>query len=308
MTGPAFVLSTGRCGSTLLSRMFELRGDILSLSEVFSALQPNAFPSSPLTGREFIRLVSTPNPRWSRVLQTGRVPAEIRYDLDGALQHNRTSGVPPLSIICLAALTSEPDALLDDIENAWVHRPASEVADHYRDLFDWLARRLSRRAWIERSGGSLEYATDVISAFPDARVVHLHRDGADTALSMSAHPYFQSRVAARYGDSAVPQLEAYGRYWSASILTGLRALAARPAGAVLHLSYDGLTARPDDTLRRVERFLDLSDDPSWRVDAAALIDRRDEAWRDVSEMDRAAVLAATRVGADAIDRVARALT
>ena len=43
-----FVVSTGRCGSTMLSNMLRLNPEILSLSEFFSLLMPDPLPAGEL--------------------------------------------------------------------------------------------------------------------------------------------------------------------------------------------------------------------------------------------------------------------
>ena len=71
-------------------------------------------------------------------------------------------------------------------------RPRASLAEQYLFLFDWLCGRLGRRVWVERSGGSLLFGRRLMGLFPEARVVHIHRDGRDTALSMSQHPAFKA--------------------------------------------------------------------------------------------------------------------
>ena len=71
-------------------------------------------------------------------------------------------------------------------------RPRAALGDQYRFMFDWLRERLGRRVWVERSGGSLIFGLALMRLFPEARVVHVYRDGRDTALSLRQHPAFKS--------------------------------------------------------------------------------------------------------------------
>src|SRR5262249_57531764 len=55
-----FVVSTGRCGSTMLSNMLRLNPEILSLSEFFSLLMPDPLPAGELDAAAYWRLLSEP--------------------------------------------------------------------------------------------------------------------------------------------------------------------------------------------------------------------------------------------------------
>lgn len=66
----------------------------------------------------------------------------------------------------------------------------------YQKLFQWLAKTFKRVLWVERSGGSLRSVEQLITHFPDARFVHLVRDGRDCAISMSHHYGFRMVVIA----------------------------------------------------------------------------------------------------------------
>ena len=51
------VVSTGRCGSTMLSNMLRLNPEILSLSEFFSLLMPDPFPAGELDAAAYWRIL-----------------------------------------------------------------------------------------------------------------------------------------------------------------------------------------------------------------------------------------------------------
>jgi hypothetical protein len=55
-----FVVSTGRCGSTMLSNMLRLNPDILSVSEFLSLLMPDPLPAGEMDAVAYWRLLSDP--------------------------------------------------------------------------------------------------------------------------------------------------------------------------------------------------------------------------------------------------------
>ena len=94
----------------------------------------------------------------------------------------------------LPHLTDDHERLWDDLSAALRSRGRASLTAHYRFIFEWLADRFAKKVWIERSGLSLLFVPTLAKMFPDARFVHLYRDGRDTAISMSRHPYFRLRV------------------------------------------------------------------------------------------------------------------
>ena len=94
----AFVVGTGRCGSTLLSDALALHSDVLSLSELLAGLGPAAFPEGTISGQEFWALLTSRAGLASRLLRIHAEPSEVLYPVDGGRRFDRASGVPSISI------------------------------------------------------------------------------------------------------------------------------------------------------------------------------------------------------------------
>jgi hypothetical protein len=191
-----FVVSTGRCGSTMLSRILHQHPDVLSLSEFFTSLRITAlfgsergfnyFPDGEMDGRELWQLVATPFPVFDTAVRDGlRIP-EMRYPY-GRGRFDPVTGIPLLCHLVLPALTDDPDSLFDKLAAevpSWPRRPAGR---QYSALFAFLADTLGRRVIVERSGGSVYRVRQLRHAFGEARFVHMYRSGTDVALSLSRH-------------------------------------------------------------------------------------------------------------------------
>jgi hypothetical protein len=266
-----FIVSTGRCGSTLLGSLLGTHPSVLNVSELFSALQPDAFPEGTIDGGRFWALLSEPREDWSTVIRERAEPPELVYPLDGGGRFDRTTGVPPIAAICLPTLSDEPDRLYAELEEVVPSFPPAPIGAMYESLLRWLGERLGRPLWIERSGGSLAYCGKIAAAFEGARFVHLYRDGCDTALSMSRHVFFRAALA----DGGDPPLERFGHRWSATILLGTDRLAALAPADVLHLSLADLVASPRATLERLVEFFELpAPPPDWLDRTAARVTPR----------------------------------
>ena len=92
------VVSTGRCGSTMLSNMLRLNPEILSLSEFFSLLMPDPFPAGGLDAAAYWRLLSEPWVFFRHLYRLGlRVP-EFLYAPGPGSRFTPATGIPPIQL------------------------------------------------------------------------------------------------------------------------------------------------------------------------------------------------------------------
>ncbi len=133
--------------------------------------------------------------------------------------------------------------------------PAGSVP--YSALVSALVLRHGRRAgkpapslWIDHTPGNIRFALTLARLFPDARFVHVVRDGRAVAASV---------LPLDWGPNDV--IEA-ARHWATQIALGLAAEQALGAARILTIRYEDLVAEPDVVLRRVCAFLDTPFDPA----------------------------------------------
>jgi hypothetical protein len=296
-----FIVGTGRCGSTLLSRMLAGHPDVCSIFEFFTGLDwGRRFASTPMSGSELAALLSTPNAVVTAVLRRGYEVEEITYPF-GRGRYRRDEPLPWILVSMLPRLSGDPDRLFDEVMAFARVLQAEPPAQLYRRLFEWLAARAGSAAWIERSGSSVDYLASLDACFPEARFLHLHRDGPETALSMREHHAYRLPIALLYdapldtgerpselgpldlgapptpGDpitrilASRPSAAAYGRYWSDQVGRGTDAAARIPSERLLALPFEELLAAPRETLRRIATFFVLPEDGAWIERAAALV-------------------------------------
>jgi sulfotransferase family protein len=306
-----FVVSTGRSGSTMLSKILQLHPEVLSLSEFFIALQRAPFrwevPSEPLDGARLWELMTGADPISDAMILAGLKNDEMLYHYDSG-RFSPATGIPNILHSTLPVLTDKPDWLYGELEQVvpgWPERPAAEQFMH---LFGFLASLLGRRVIVERSGTSLALVDELVEQFPGARFVHMYRDGVDCTLSMLRHPLFRfaglhailAEEAGLTGDPTVqeiaevlpeqakglilPPFDAekfmaydipptlYARTWSALVAGGIAALAKLPPTSWTQLGFEHLLADPEGELTKLAAFLDVPPDPGWLVAAASLID------------------------------------
>jgi hypothetical protein len=174
-----FIVGTGRCGSTLLSQMLAENPGVLSVFEFFNGLDVmRRFGMEAVSGAEFAALISAEQPFVTAVLRRGYPVPEITYPFGPTSRFQRDAPLPWILVSALPRLVRDPDRLFDAIVAFATSLPTQHLARHYRALFDWLVGANDREFWIERSGSSIDYLASLHIFFPDARFLHIHRDGS----------------------------------------------------------------------------------------------------------------------------------
>ncbi|MFI0817955.1 sulfotransferase [Streptomyces sp. NPDC021115] len=307
-----FVVGTGRCGSTALSQVINLHPDVLSVNELFASIPDSGvLDEAPLSGPEFWEYLSRPNAASDTLIKNGAIPPEFLYHRvpEGRFDA-QTTGIPAISLMALPHLTDEPDALFDELEAEVTSWPTRAPADHWRALFATLGERFGNPgAVVERSGMSINRVAEMHRAFPEARFVHLYREGPDCAVSMSRHVSFRMlplgwEMAIRCGletpfeltpehadqlppdlapllrdewdpalvmDRPIP-LTAFGGLWSGLIVDGLEKLEAVPAAQRTALPYENLLEEPEKELIRLAEFIGVEPHPAWLEESVAHLD------------------------------------
>ena len=329
MTDPVFIVSTGRCGSTMLSNMVKLHPDLLSISEFFTSLTSRAFRGRSATGETVFRRLKALSPGGKALLTNDLIVDEFLYPIGPGARY-ALGEVPPIMCTTLPHLTDDHERLWDDLSAVLRSRGRASLTAHYRFIFEWLADRFAKKVWIERSGLSLLFVPTLAKMFPDARFVHLYRDGRDTAISMSRHPYFRLRVqseelmmkfgidpyrpfnllgtspyipflewfrfqfftAERYRRTEIA-LPAFGRFWSRLIVHGVAYLNALPPERVLSMRYETALSLPERELRRFIRFIGPEyEDSQWLNAAMASIQPKSPNWTRLSADEQTQLAAA----------------
>lgn len=295
---PLFVVGTGRCGSTMLSELLREHAHVLSISEFFSFTTDlggriaDGFSPEPIDAATFWSIVAGAHPKQSTMLRHGVAMPEVLYRPSASSRFSAATGVPAILQTMLPHLSEDPDELFVEVEAFVATLPIAPIAAHYARLFGWLARCFGKRTWIERSGGSLRVVQRLVDGFPQARFLHLVRDGRACALSMSKHLGFRMALVGmqlaeilgadpyessdRTWISDVPDelldflperfdgeafrrhrlpLPLFGHYWSGEIVQGLRELAVVPADRVLTMRYEDFVVSPRAAIARVADFL-----------------------------------------------------
>jgi sulfotransferase family protein len=286
----AFVLGTGRCGSTLVHEIIARHPDVGFVSNV-----EDRFPFLPMLGRFNNDLYRRVPDRFTRKGRLRYAPSEAYRILDREVS-------PAIS-------APFRDLLAEDV-TPWLER-------RFRTFFEARAAAQGRPVFLHKFTG-WPRSGFVRRIFPEARFVHVIRDGRAVANSFLQMPWWQGyRGPASWSWGPLP--EAYATEWEASgrsfaVLAGLQwmllmdafdsAKAQVPRHQWLDVRYEDFVAEPRATMTTMLGHLGLEWTGSfekafrrYRLDAGRLdAYRRDLGLHDVAMLDASLAPALARYG------------
>jgi putative sulfotransferase len=324
-----FIVGTGRCGSTILSKMLDLHPDVAVLSELMICFDfHRKWGERDVSGAELVDLLDCglASTGEMKKIAVHLATPEISFDAAAApapvdASRYRDGVLPDLLLLPLGHLFDDPPAIFDEILAFARAQPVRLLSAQYARLFDWIARRAGKTAWIERSGGSIASLPELVELFPRARYLHLHRDPLDVALSMRAHHHFRLRAFAHYDletaegirwsdlderdlngegpmserlrgifDHPVP-LEYFLRDWSDCTLRGMRAVRDLDADQYAELCFEDLMRDPAAALRSIVAFFELPEAGEGWIDEACALLRSGQAAHAEPDAEQARLMA-----------------
>ncbi|HTZ77120.1 MAG TPA: sulfotransferase [Stellaceae bacterium] len=132
--------------------------------------------------------------------------------------------------------------------DSWQCRARSQ-AEFVAWFLDARLARSGKRIWADKTPENISRFDFVRRHFPNARFVHVIRDGRDVAASLRRQSWMKLRE--RSGAEALARC---GAYWAERIIAGRR---SRSDPRYIEIRYEDLISRPEATLRRLLSFLRL---------------------------------------------------
>jgi putative sulfotransferase len=301
------ILSSGRCGSTLLSNLIAADTESLSVQESLGGLLTAPWElGEELTGAQYWDLLSDAPLSWQVAVRIGAIAPEVRYPKDGRWAGN-LSELPRICQVMLPVMFDDPDSWWSFLATRVPEFPVQTLAAQHRTLLDLLASLQNRRRWVERTGGSSGMTEPLLREFAVDKVVYLTRNAADTALSMSRHPAYQFGIiqgmwlsrcgfdpyqdahaaGQRIPDELRPllpgrlslqalkdqggDLEQHKLFYAYMSYAAERALDKNPPRRLLRMRYEDLVAAPVEQLTRLGDFLGFTDPAGWAARGAGQV-------------------------------------
>lgn len=109
-----------------------------------------------------------------------------------------------------------------------------------------------RPRWVEKTPLNIRHIGWILERFPEARVIHVIRDGRDVVCSLREHPDRRWVDGAWVKELHPRSIEEHARRWVADTAAGM---AWRGDPRYLEVRYEDLARDPEPALRRVLAFL-----------------------------------------------------
>jgi hypothetical protein len=158
-----------------------------------------------------------------------------------------------------------------------------DLGDALRAVYRLYAERFDKPRWGDKTPAHLLHMPAIASVLPEARFVHIIRDGRDVALSI---------VERSFGPVS---LESAASWWRQQILTARSH--ARELPGYIELRYEDLVADPEPTLRAVCSLVELPY-------AAQMLDYHQGARQRMAEIAREGLDPTGRILLQALERQA----
>jgi hypothetical protein len=131
-------------------------------------------------------------------------------------------------------------------------RPGMTVGQAVSQVYLLYAEARGKTGWGDKTPMYMQHLPLLERLFPDARYVHLIRDGRDAALSFLAMPEGVVTRTWAHPTSAA----AFACQWRTEV-EAARALGRRVGAHYLEVRYERLAAEPEDTLREICAHVEL---------------------------------------------------
>jgi hypothetical protein len=215
LTAPApfvFVVGCGRSGTTLFRAMLD--------SHPLMAVPPESYFVAEMAGSR------------------GRYDGGGRFDLDrfrADLRGNSWFGKWGID---------------DDRLRAALDPAPADLAEALRRVFRSYADAFGKSRYADKTPSYVRHIGLLSETFPEARFLHVVRDGRDVALSFLRMPFGPN------------SLEEGALFWRSRTLTGRQVGAALGRDRYREIRYEDLVQHPEDQLREVVDFAGLPYDPA----------------------------------------------
>jgi hypothetical protein len=191
----------------------------------------------------------------------------LRVILDA---HPSISCGPDVGHVALTMTSADFETTLGDLHREHFHLERDEVRARFaRAIAAPMRKRASlnaKRRWADKSAFNVLVFDRLAALFPDARFIHLVRDGRDLAASLLERRW-RAPSGAVFDHCA--SVAGAARYWASLTQRGLEEETLL-GDRVLRIRYEDLAARPSETMQAICAFLVEPFEPT----IVALEDRR----------------------------------
>jgi hypothetical protein len=218
------------------------------------------------SGTTLLRLMLDAHPQLAVPPETGFVPSLI----EAASEDSAT--VESLAEVLVTHRRWGDFGLeIDELTERWRALPKLRPEPVVRAFYELYADKQRKPRWGDKTPGYSQHIRAISKVIPEARFIHLIRDGRDVTLSrtttLALKPTSVTKAAGR---------------WKRRLKRARRQ--GRKVDHYLELRYEELASDPEGVLRRVCEFIELPWDPAMLAYHERSADRLQELDRDIPAM------------------------
>jgi len=181
-------MSSGRTGSTLISKIINAHKDICIISDLIEPIGDNRFikKNNLITNKEYYNLINRKTSK-SRIYYWRKFKTkELLY-----LPKN-DNDVSLLNCYTLPFLFKNPKEYKIKIEKEFLKKNSlKKKSKHLIDYFNLLKKKTKKKFFVERTGGALHHIDKILNFYPNAKIILNLRDPLETSISMRNYPFFR---------------------------------------------------------------------------------------------------------------------
>ncbi|MDJ0848007.1 MAG: sulfotransferase [Myxococcota bacterium] len=245
---PVFVVGLQRTGTTLLHRLLTCEPALRAMP-AWEGLNPAPFPTGPdRRGRD------------PRIRHAERAEASLRYLAPELFAIHPVEAEAPeedIHLLDVSFVSPASDAIVRvPSYQKWFREVDQLPAYRYMKRLVQLLLWQRGGRWLGKTPHHMEYLDELLTVFPDAKIVITHRDPVRTVASFCS---MMAHTRAMFCDDVDPHEvgEQFGAKAIRAIERLVRVRERGDQGSFLDVLYADLTADPLKEVRRVYDFLDL---------------------------------------------------
>jgi len=185
---PIFIISSGRTGSTLISKILNSHKELCVISDLIEPVGNNDFfikERKKISGKNFFKQVS-------RKTSEARIKYwKIKKTKELLYFPKKEKEISCLNCYTLPFIFKNVKKKFKQIENEFVKKKNKSKPKHLLDFFNLLKDLSHKKKFIERTGGALHHIEKILDYFPDSKIILSYRNPIETAISMRNYPFFR---------------------------------------------------------------------------------------------------------------------
>ncbi len=185
---PIFIISSGRTGSTLISKILNKHKDICIISDLIEPVGNNEFleKNVSISQKNFFELISRKTSLSRIYFWRKRKTKELLY------LPKKDKDISCLNCYTIPFVFKDVNNVFNQLKKRFSSKMIrKKKSDHLIDFFNFFLKKTKKKIYVERTGGALHHLDKIIDFYPNAKIILNLRNPLETAISMRNYPFFR---------------------------------------------------------------------------------------------------------------------